>query len=47
MIKLYLDISDIIHINEHTKYPNNGLHVNLWNFLLMTLCFMMKKVHFK
>ena len=29
MIKLYLDVSDVIHVNEHTKYANCSLHVNI------------------
>ena len=28
MIKLYLDISNTIHTNEHTKHVNSGSHVN-------------------
>lgn len=28
MIKLYLDISNTIHTNEHTKHANSGSHVN-------------------
>ena len=24
MIKLYLDVSDVIHVNERTKYVNCG-----------------------
>ena len=45
MIKLYLDVSAIVHMNKHTKYPNYGLYVNFSNFLLMSFCFMMKKEH--
>ena len=37
MIKLYLDISDVIHANEGTKYAACG----------MQFCFMMKKDNFK
>ena len=37
MIKLYLDISDVIHANERTKYAACG----------MQFCFMMKKDNFK
>ena len=29
MIKLCLDVSDVIHANEHA-YANCGLHVNSW-----------------
>ena len=47
MIKLYIEVSDVIHANGHTKYANCTLHVNCWNFLLMSFCFMMKKDHFK
>ena len=47
MINLYLNLSDIMHTNEHKKHANCGLHVNFWNFLLMLFCFMMKKDHFK
>ena len=46
MIKLCLYISDVIHANEQTKYANCGLHVNFWNFLLMSFCSVMKKDHF-
>ena len=35
MIKLYLEVSDVIHAKKHTKYANCGLHVNFWNFLLV------------
>ena len=47
MIKLYLDLSDVIHANKHTRYANCGLHINVWNFLFMRFCFMVKKDHFK
>ena len=47
MINLYLNVSDIMHANEHKKHANCGLHVNFWNFLLMLFCFMTKKDHFK
>ena len=33
MIKPYLDISDFIGANEHTKYANWGLNVNLEFFV--------------
>ena len=32
MIKNYLDISDVIHANEHSKYAYYGLNVNFWIF---------------
>ena len=47
MIKLYLDVNDAVHANEHTKHSNHGLHVNIRDFLLLIFCFMMKKNHFK
>ena len=47
LTKLYLDVSDIIHKNEHTKYAKCGLPVNFWIFLLMSFSFMTKKDHFK
>ena len=47
MINFYLDVSDTLHANERTKQSNCLLHINIWNFLLMLLCFMMKKDHFK
>ena len=43
MIKLYLDVSDVMHANLYTKHANCGLHVNFWNFSLMSFYFMMKK----
>ena len=39
MNKLYLDLSDVIHLIH-------GLYVNLWN-LFVSICFTMKKNHFK
>ena len=33
MIKLYLDISDVMHGKKHKKYANCDLHINFWNFL--------------
>ena len=47
MIKLYLEVSDVIHANKHRKYANCVLHVNFRRFLLMRLSFMIKKGHFK
>ena len=47
MIKLYIDVSDVIHADEHTKHANCRLYVNFWNFLLKPFYFMMKKDHFK
>ena len=32
MIQLCIDLSDVMHANEHEKYANCGLHVNFWNF---------------
>ena len=46
IIELYLDVSDVIHANEHTKHVYCDLHVNFWSSLLMLLSFMMKKDHF-
>ena len=45
--KLYFDLSDVIHANEHAIYANCGLHVGLWNFSLMLFCFMMQMDHVK
>ena len=28
----WLNVSSVIHTNEHTKYANCGLDVNFWNF---------------
>ena len=47
MNKLYLDVSDVIHANEHTVCVNCGLHGSFWDFLLMSFCFMMKNNHVK
>ena len=33
MIKLYLDVSEVIHVKEYAKYANCGLHVNLEFFV--------------
>ena len=41
MIKLRLDVSDVIQKSEHTKYGN------FWIFLLMSFCLMTGKDHFK
>ena len=38
---------DVIYVNGHTKHANCGLGVNVWNFLWMSFCFIMKKNHFK
>ena len=27
MVKLYLDVSEVLHVNEDTKYANRDLHV--------------------
>ena len=42
MIKLYLEVSYVIHANEHTKYADCGLPVNFWIFLLMSFWFTLK-----
>ena len=47
IIKLYLNVNDVIHANEQTKYANCSLHKNFWNFLLMSFCFMIKRNYFK
>ena len=44
MIILYIEISDVIHANEHTKHVNCGLHENV---LLISFCFMMKRDYLK
>ena len=46
MMKLYLDVSDIIHVKKHTKYANCGLPANFWIFLFVIL-FYTEKDHFK
>ena len=43
MIKLYLDVSDVIDANEHPKYANCGLPVGFWIFLLMSLFYYEKR----
>ena len=43
IIKLYLNVSEVVHVNEHKKH-NCGLHGNFWRFLLMLFCFMKKKI---
>ena len=45
--KLYLYVSDVIHANEQKKYANCDLRVIFWNFLQISLCFVMTKDHFK
>ena len=47
MIKLYVNVSDVIHANDHTKYANCGLPVNFWTFLSTSFCFIIKKDNFK
>ena len=47
MIILHLDVGHVIQANEHTNYPNIGLHVNFWNLLLMAFCFMIEKDSFQ
>ena len=39
MIKLHLDVSDVIHVNKHTKYANCGLPVNFWGFFVDVVLF--------
>ena len=34
MIKLYLNISDVIYASKYRKYANRGLPVNFSNFLM-------------
>lgn len=46
-IQLYLDLTNIIHANENTKYATCTLHVNFWNFSSIPFCFTMKKDHFR
>ena len=36
MVKLCLDVSDVMHANEHKYYANCRLHLNFW---LMPFCF--------
>ena len=45
-IKLWINVSDVITTKEQTKYASWGLHVILWNFVLMSYCFKMKKDFF-
>lgn len=47
VIKLYLNVSDVIHTSKHKKYANCGLSVNFWGFLLMSFCFVIKNHHLK
>ena len=42
----FLDVSDNIHIDNHTLYANCGLHVNFWNFRSI-FSFMTRRDHFK
>lgn len=42
IVKLHLNVSDVIHANEYTEHANDGLHVDFWKLLLMSFCFMMK-----
>ena len=42
-VDLYLNVSDVIHANEHTKH-DCGLHVNFWNFLLIPYCFRVRRI---
>ena len=47
MVKLYLDVSDVIQANEHAKYAHCGLPVNFWIFFDYVILFYDKKDHFK
>ena len=42
----FVDVSDNIHIDNHTLYANCGLHVNFWNFRSI-FSFMTRRDHFK
>ena len=44
MIKLHLDVSDVLHAKKHTKYANCGLRVNFGIFFLIRFYLMMKKL---
>ena len=35
MIKLCLNVIDVVHANGHTKHGIGGLHINFWNFFFM------------
>ena len=43
MINLYLDVSNVIHANEHTKYTNCDLPRNFRILLFVSLCFYNEK----
>ena len=47
MIKLCLNVNDVIPANEHTYYTKFDLYINFSDFWLMPLCFMTKKDNFK
>ena len=50
MIKLCLDVRDVIHANEHTYHTNYGLHANFWKLWLMPFkkkLLLWPQVHFK
>ena len=47
MIKFCLDVSDVIHANEHTEFANSGLHTNFWKLGLTPFCFVIRKDCFK
>ena len=44
IIKLCIQVSDIIHVNKHTRYANCGLQMNFWDFLLMWFCLWWKRI---
>ena len=43
----FATFNDVIRLNEHTSFANFGFHINFWNFLLISFCFVMKKDSFK
>ena len=46
MIKLYLQVSDVMHTNEQTEYVNCGLHANFWIFFVNFILFYDEKESF-
>ena len=48
MIRLRLDVSDVVHMNEHTKYANCSLHENFLNFFnVIMFCLVVEKDNFE
>ena len=47
MIKMYLNISDVINENKHKTYANCGLHVNFWEFFVNVILYYDEKGSFK